>query len=268
MRLGHWIYTIPLRLRSLFRRKRVEEELDEEFRYHLEQQIEEHLAGGLDPREARLAALGALDGIELRKEECRDMRRINLFEDLLRDLGFGLRMFRKNPGFTAVAVLTLALGIGANTAIFSVVDGVLLRPLPFPDPDRLVSVQEMDLRNEPTPDTVSYPNFFDWRSENSVFDRIAAYRSKTFTLTGVDNPDRLIGAIVSSDLFPLLGVSDRSYRLFRSIPAPGGGARAWARLLAGRGEGGSAGGCLGIFAVAIPFRFGPESDRASDHSEQ
>jgi len=207
MRLGHWIYTIPLRLRSLFRRKRVEEELDEEFRYHLEQQIEEHLAGGLDPREARLAALGALDGIELRKEECRDMRRINLFEDLLRDLGFGLRMFRKNPGFTAVAVLTLALGIGANTAIFSVVDGVLLRPLPFPDPDRLVSVQEMDLRNEPTPDTVSYPNFFDWRSENSVFDRIAAYRSKTFTLTGVDNPDRLIGAIVSSDLFPLLGVA-------------------------------------------------------------
>jgi putative ABC transport system permease protein len=173
----------------------------------MERQIEEHRAKGLGNEEARQAALRSMDGMEVRKEECRDTRRVNLLEDLMRDIGFALRMFRKNPGFTAVAVLTLALGIGANTAIFSVVDSVLLRPLPCKDPDRLVSLQEMDMRAEPTPDSVSYPNFLDWRSENRVFEGIASYQSTAFTLTDVDNPARLDGAVVSSDLLSILGVS-------------------------------------------------------------
>src|SRR5262249_1396529 len=134
MRLKHWIYTVPLRLRSLFRRRQVEQELDEEIRYHIERQIEEHIAKGMTPEDARYATLRALGGVEQRKEECRDMRRVRLIEDLIQDLRYGLRTLRKSPGFTVVAALSLALGIGANTAIFSVVDPLMIRSLPVKDP--------------------------------------------------------------------------------------------------------------------------------------
>src|SRR4030095_4956635 len=138
MRIKHWFYTVPLRLRSLFRRAQVEEELDEELRYHIERQIEEHIAKGMMPEEARYAALRAMGGVERRKEECRDMRRVSLIEDLIQDLRYGLRTLRKSPGFTAVAALSLAFGIGANTAIFSLINPLLIKSLPVKDPEQLV----------------------------------------------------------------------------------------------------------------------------------
>src|SRR5579864_3234151 len=133
-----WLRQVNLRLRSLFRRERIEQEIEDEFQFHIEQQVEMEMARGLSRQDARAAALRAMDGMEKQKAACRDMRRVNYIDDLLRDLRYAGRNLRRNPGFAALTVLIIALGIGANTAVFSVVSAVLLKPLSYRDPDRIV----------------------------------------------------------------------------------------------------------------------------------
>ena len=122
MRIERWFYQLPLRLRSLFSRRKVEHELDEELRYHIEQLTEMNMASGMTPKDAHAASLRGMEGVEQHKEQCRDVRGVNGFENLSRDLQYSLRMFRKSPAFAAVAILSLGLGIGANTAIFSLIN--------------------------------------------------------------------------------------------------------------------------------------------------
>src|SRR5437762_723104 len=160
-----WLRRMTLRLRTLFQRDRVERELAEEFQFHIEQRIAMEIARGLSPEEARFAALRAMEGVEQRKEECRDMRGVNYIDDLLRDLRYAGRNLRRSPGFAALAVVIMALGIGANTAVFSVVNTVLLKPLSYRDPDRIVTLSDFSMTRDASTalsKQVSVPDFQDW----------------------------------------------------------------------------------------------------------
>ncbi len=212
MNLGRRWEIVRIRMRSLFRRAEVERELDKEIRFHLEQQIEENLALGMPPAEARFAALRTLGGVTQIQEECRDMRRTNPIEDVLRDLRHTLRGFLRSPGFYVVIVLTMALSIGANSAIFSVVDGVLFRPLPYAKPDRLV---RMFLSGADFPKFPFNPwDFRDYRDRSRSFESMAAYVHSDLQLTGAGQPVLLPGFSVTSGFFHVLGLNPAMGREF------------------------------------------------------
>jgi predicted permease len=194
---------LKLRLLAIFRRRKMEAELDEELRFHLERVIERHVESGMDAQDARMAALRGFGGLEQKKEECRDARGVRLVEDLWQDLQYGMRMMRKAPAFTSIAVVMLALGIGANAAIFSVVNGVLLQPLPYKDPQRLVTI------SNPTSE-----NFVELRNQNQAFEGVAAFFMHTANLTGRGEPELLGGTLASANLFTLLGIEPRLGRSF------------------------------------------------------
>jgi predicted permease len=200
-----WLRILALRIKGLFGKSRRELELDAELQAHLEALTEENIRRGMKPGEARYAASRDFGGVEQTKELYRDRRGLPFLETLLYDIRFGARMLAKNPGFTCVAILTLALGIGANAAIFSVVKAVLLRGLPFKDPAQLVRVNESVAKGGRSP--VAYPNYLDWRAQNDVFEEMAAYGDCEMILNGKDKSDRLDCEQASDTYFPLLGVS-------------------------------------------------------------
>jgi putative ABC transport system permease protein len=195
------------RLRKHLQISKAERELDAELRFHLEMETEKNIRRGLNKEEARLAARRSFGGIEYTKEIYRDVSRFRWLEEIWQDLHYGARILLKKPGFTSIAVLTLALGIGANTAVFSVIDSVLLRELPYADADRLVMIWE----THPTVhgQVGTYPDFLDWRAQSQSFQGMAAFSNKTYgkaELTSQGETFEVRGTLVSSDMFPLLGI--------------------------------------------------------------
>ena len=176
MRFPQWLYQLPHRLRSLFRRDAMERELSDELQFHLEEKTREFTAAGLPPHEARRKAMREFGGIELSKEKCRDQRRVNLIEDFFQDVRYGLRVLRKNPGFTLLAVLTLGLGIGLNTSLFSVFNAVALKPVPVRDAGRFVRLERWFASNAlgETQYAFSYAEFRSFAARSEAFASLVA----------------------------------------------------------------------------------------------
>jgi putative ABC transport system permease protein len=200
-KLGTW-------LRALLRKSEMERELDEELRYHIKQQTEQNIRLGMSPEEARYAAQKAFGGVEQAKERSRDARGVRWIEELWQDLRYGARMLMKQPGFTLIAVITLALGIGANTAIFSVVNAVLINPLPYPNGDRLMTIYASH-DNPPgmlRTHSITPADFVAWRAQQKSFGEMFAFTGSYARLTGAKESAFIPGFAVTSRFFETLGV--------------------------------------------------------------
>ena len=219
------LYKLPLRLRSLFERGRVEQELSDELRFHLEKLTAENVAKGMAQDKARYAALRGLGGMEQIKEECRDMRRVNWIENLIQDVRYGLRMGGKWRGLTAILAITLALGIGVNTAIFSVLNGWLLRPLPVRSPEQI-----MYLAFQPkgtTESKFSYPDLQDFQKQTDAFSDLFGYEFSGGGLSSGGVATEFVASAVTGNYFSALGVKPLLGRLL----LPGEGERPGEGLL-------------------------------------
>ena len=197
---------------SLLHRSRMESEIDEEMRAHLRNRADDLVRSGVSREEAERRARIEFGGYQRFKEECREAAGTRFFDALGQDLRFGLRMLRQSPGFTGVAILTLALGIGANTAIFSVVYAALLRPLPYAQPDRLITLGEARLQQESTSPTdtqfwvASYPDYLDWKRDSKTFQSIAGFGGDGFTLREGE-PESVPAVMVTTNFFSTMGVA-------------------------------------------------------------
>ena len=203
-----------LRIFGLFGRRRPDSELTAELESHLALHTEENLRLGMSAEQARRLAHLRLGGLEQTKELYREQQGLPMLETLLQDIRYGLRMLVKNPGFTAVAITTLALGIGANSAIFTVVNSVLLSPLPYGDPERLMSVFNTAPAKGLNQFGASPPDFRTLRKQNQSFAGLCAFYQAKFSLTGADEPERLTAMVVSADYFTTLGVQPMLGRNF------------------------------------------------------
>ena len=214
MPFPRWVYAWRVRCRALLDRGRADRELDDELRDHVERDIAARCARGTPPAEARRQALAALGGLASARDRVRSVRFGALPEQVLQDVRHGLRLLVRNPGFTAATVLTLTLGIGATTTVFSVVDAVLLQPPPFPDSGRLVTLWQTD-PDSGQPAEAASANFLDWRAQATSFERVAAIEPYSFDVTGTGRPEVLYASAVTEGFFTLLGADAAHGRTFR-----------------------------------------------------
>jgi len=224
-RMTDRLRTLLSRCASLFGRKKLDAELDEELRSHLDMATEENMKRGLSRQAARTAALRQFGGVVQTRQSYREQRGLPLFETVVQDIRFGMRMLRKSPGFAIVAVLTLALGIGANTAIFSVVKAVLLARLPYKDPSRIVVVWTASPARGGIPLGSSPGDFASWKQNNTVFEDLAPSYDDEKTLTGQGAPQFLIGYAVAANYLRVLGVEPQIGRLYTDQEDKPGGPR-------------------------------------------
>jgi predicted permease len=210
----NWLRELARRLRMLMHRRRFDTDLEEEIRLHLELRQQQQIECGMAPDDARAAARRQFGNVTSLREKSHSTWGWEWFEHLVQDVRYALRVLRKSPGFTAVAVLTLALGIGANTSLFSVVNGVLLNPLPYPHPDQVVTM--VDWFPGYGESSISYPDFLDWVRLNHAFSSLAAYRRDSFNLTGQGDAEQVTAMDVSASFFPLLSVNPILGRDFSS----------------------------------------------------
>jgi hypothetical protein len=208
-----WASVVAARVCGLFEHKRLERELDDEVRFHLEMQVEDNLKAGMNPVEARYAALRSFGGIEGMKETYRERRAFALVETIAQDLRYALRTLRKSPGFTITAVAVLALAIGGNTAMFSVLNAVLLRPLPYPSPEQLMMLWS-EVPNLGVRQRLAYWNVEQLRSQSKSFADMAFFDGVSVTLTSADMAEKISVVRTSPNLFALLGVQPQHGRIF------------------------------------------------------
>ncbi len=207
-----WFQEAGSRVANVFRRSQLESEVDEELRFHLEMQIEQYVKSGMSERDARRVALIEFGGVDRTVEDCRDVLGLRLMHDFIQDIRYAVRVLVRSPGFTIVAVLTLALGIGANTAVFSVVNALLLQPLPFENPDRIVMLWEENPDHGVEQEQVAWADFLEWQESTTSFEsigyvvnRMAA--SRNFLMKTGDDVSRIRARHISSSLFKVLGVA-------------------------------------------------------------
>src|SRR6185503_18955645 len=221
----NWIHKLRCRFRALLHKEKLDALMDDEMRSHIEMQTQENIEAGMKLEEARYAALRQFGWVESIKETCRDQRGLPWLETLWQDVRCGARVLRKNPGFTSVAVLTLALGIGANTAIFSFVDAVLLKSLPVKQPELLMTVGTI-VPSQPGPPylSFSYAVFREMREKDRVFSGMFARSGRPMSMSGSGQTERVQAELVSGNFYSVLGVNPHLGRLFSEVEdqIPGG----------------------------------------------
>jgi macrolide transport system ATP-binding/permease protein len=216
MRMEHWWFTVPLKLKAILRGRKAEHELDEELKFHLERKIEEGIANGLSPKEARYAAMRAIDGLEQRKEQMRDMRGLHWLTDFVDDVRYAIRSLQRTPGLAVFVVLTLALGIGMVSSTFSMVDAVIFRPYPVPHPSGVVTL--VSTTHDSSVDNFSYREYLDIRDKTKSYDGVIANKDMEavgFSAEPKATPRIKGGMLVSGNFFRMLGVEPQLGRGFR-----------------------------------------------------
>jgi putative ABC transport system permease protein len=210
----HQLLALWHRFAALFHRRRLERDLDDELAFHLAMREAEYREDGVAADAARSAARRRFGNVSSLKEQCRDMWTFHPLETLFQDVRYALRTLRRSPGFTVVAVFALAVGVGANTAIFSLIDAMRARALPYEEPSRLVQLWGNVMRTRLERRGNSYPDFLDWRAHSTSFEDVAAFNSQTATVAARDEPERLLVEYVSASYFPLLGINAARGRTF------------------------------------------------------